>query len=57
MSSLSEDSEYYTSRSPSEASVDTLEDLMRRFTLDFHPDCTLKLRHRWGAPRWRGRRK
>lgn len=50
MSSRSDDSEYYTSRSPTEASLDTLEDLMRRFTLDFHPDCTLKLRHRWGCP-------
>jgi hypothetical protein len=31
----------------SEGSMDTLQDLLTRFTLDFNPEYTLKLRHRW----------
>lgn len=30
----------------SETSVDTIQDLMRRFTLDYRPDYTLKIRSR-----------
>lgn len=29
--------------------LDTIQDLMRRFTLDYQPDYTLKLRNRWGT--------
>ena len=37
-------SEYNSDSDYSATTVDTLEDLMRRFTLDFQPDYTLKLR-------------
>jgi hypothetical protein len=35
----------------SDASLDTLQDMMRRFTLDCRPDYTLKIRHRYAAGR------
>lgn len=33
----------------SSGTLDTLEDLLQRFTLDFHPEYALKLRHRWAS--------
>lgn len=52
----------WTGGTPSEAnSIDTIKDLMQRFTLDCQPDLTLKLRSRWagtgpGGGPWRCRR-
>lgn len=41
-SEAGEEYSYYSSS----GTVDTLEDLLQRFTLDYQPDYALKLRHR-----------
>lgn len=39
---------YETPSAASTATVDTLDELLQRFTLDCRPDCTLKLRNKVG---------
>ena len=44
-SDLGSYSDYHDSYTPTHTSLDTMEDLMRRFTVELQPQCVLKLRH------------